>query len=151
MYKLGEIKAMALVKMGIHDTQKISMGDIEGLEQDNTYAPYLNAMLRSIERCIDRFYVKRAIPVRPLRLSYNPGPATKMTEFFDADENGSKDYVTDDLLRLIPLYIVGDVFSLDEPDYAVSCRNEFESALEEYALRIEHEGAEQVQIIYGVD
>jgi hypothetical protein len=40
--------------------------------------------------------------------------------------------VTPSLANLIPLYIVGDIFALDEPSVAQNKRNEFEDALASY-------------------
>lgn len=139
--KLGEVKAEALMKMGINNVMNISYGDIEGLKENPTYSTYLHAMVGSINRCMDRFYVKRAITVKPTTAVLSESnEATEMSEFG----------VNDTLARLIPLYIVGDVFAIDEPSIAANNRNEFESALEEYVLRMEHENEHELEVIYGV-
>lgn len=139
--KIGEIKAEALMLMGINNNANISWTDIEGYKEDPTYNTYVHAMVGAINRCLLRFYIVGAIEAKPLSVSAETGEITEITEF-------SED-VDDILANMIPLYVVGDVFALDEPSVAQNKRNEFEELLAEYIIKRAYPRQDQVDIVYG--
>ena len=139
--KIGEIKAEALMIMGINNNANISWTDIESYKEDPTYNTYVHAMVGAINRCLLRFYIVGAIEAKPLSVSTETGEITEITEF-------SED-VDDILANMIPLYVVGDVFALDEPSVAQNKRNEFEELLAEYIIKRAYPLQDQVDIVYG--
>lgn len=121
---IGELKAQALMLMGINNALKISSGDIDGLKDDPTYGTYVNGMNGAINRCLSRMYMVDALTVEPTMLT-NDSDEGDLISVYAED-------VTPSLANLIPLYIVGDIFALDEPSVAQNKRNEFEDALASY-------------------
>ncbi len=134
---LGDIKAEALKIMGLPGAMNVSYLDVGPLKNDPTYALYLYAMPGAINRAIDRFVVKEVI-VRPKEYVTINTPETK-----DFNELG----IDDMLCRMLPYFIVGEIYSNDEPVIAANNRNTFEGLLEEYAEHI-RERQEQVEVIY---
>ena len=132
---IGELKAQALMLMGINNAFNISSGDIEGLKDNPTYGAYIYGMNGAINRCLGRMYMVGALSDEPEFL----------TE--DAEESHSISVyaknITAPLASLIPLYIVSDVFALDEPSFAQNKRNEFEQAL---AYNSKNTG--EIQLVY---
>lgn len=118
---IGELKAQALMLMGINNALKISSGDIDGLKDDPTYGTYVNGMNGAINRCLSRMYMVDALTEEPTMLTRDSDESDLVSEY-------AKD-ITPSLANLIPLYIVGDIFALDEPSVAQNKRNEFEDAL----------------------
>lgn len=136
--KLGDIKAEALKIIGVNQQMDITYLDIPTLKTDPTYATYLFSMNGAINRALDRFFVTGA-----MNSSTSIGSETmEDTEMSDIGVN-------DVLARMIPLYVVGDVFATEEPSFAAEKRNEFESALEEY-LYAQRFQQEQVEIVHEV-
>lgn len=132
---LGDVKAEALKIMGLPGTMNVSYLDVGVLKSDPTYAPYLNAMPGVINRAIDRFVVKEMIPPPKERIASST-PETK-----DLNDLG----IDDILARIIPYFIVGEVYTSEEPTIAANNRNIFESLTEEYeGMRRQ----EQVETIY---
>ena len=121
---IGELKAQALMLMGINNALKISSGDIDGLKDDPTYGTYVNGMNGAINRCLSRMYMVDALTVEPTMLT-NDSDESDLISVYAED-------LTPSLANLIPLYIVGDIFALDEPSVAQNKRNEFEDALASY-------------------
>jgi hypothetical protein len=139
---LGEIKAQALMLMGVNNSLNISAGDIDGYKEDPSYGTYINAMNGSINRCLKRLYIVGAVGEEPKSVKNEDAESTKMTEFAND--------ITDTLAELIPLYVVGDVFAMEEPSVAENRRNEFEMLLEEYVNKRTFPAQDKVEIIYGV-
>lgn len=137
---LGDVKAEALKIMNINTFMNISYLDIDGLKEDSTYSGYLYAMNGAINRAMDRFYIREAIsePVPELKASTD--------ETMDLNTIG----VNDVLARMLPSFIVGDVFAMDEPEVAAYHRNLFEAALEEY-LGAQRFQQTEVERVYEVD
>jgi hypothetical protein len=139
---LGEIKAQALMLMGVNNSLNISWGDIDTYKDDPSYATYIHAMNGAINRCMKRMYIAGALSLEPLNVEQDSDEATEMTEF-------AKD-MTNTLADMIPLYVVGDVFAMEEPSVAENRRNEFEMLLEEYVNKRTFPAQDKVEIIYGV-
>ena len=114
---LGEIKAEALTLMGIN-TLNASYPDIDNLKSHPTYSGYLYAMVGAINRALDRFVTVGAIDDGE-RITHKTS---------ETNELG----IDDALARIIPYYIVGEVFAIDEPNVSANCRSMFEQLLEEY-------------------
>lgn len=121
---IGELKAQALMLMGINNALKISSGDIDGLKDDPTYGTYVNGMNGAINRCLSRMYMVDALAEEPTMLTNDSDESDLISKYAED--------VTPSLVNLIPLYIVGDIFALDEPSVAQNKRNEFEDALASY-------------------
>lgn len=136
--KLGDIKAEALKIIGINQQMDITYLDVLNLKLDPTYATYLFSMVGAINRALDRLYVKEAID-EPVSVTVETMEDTEMSDLG----------VNDVLARMIPLYVVGDVFATEEPSFAAEKRNEFESALEEY-LHAQRFQQERVEIVHEV-
>lgn len=114
---LGDIKAEALTLMGIN-TLNASYPDIDALKTNPTYQGFLFSMVGAINRALDRFLIVGAIDHAPV---------------IDHQTLESEDIAIDSALaRIIPYYIVGEIYALDEPNIAANCRNIFEQSLEEY-------------------
>ena len=139
--KLGEIKAEALMLMGVNSNGTISWTDVVSYKDDPTYSTYISAMVGAINRCLSRFYVVGAIDTKPLQVSETTDESTEITAFAEG--------IDDILANMIPLYVVGDVFALDEESLAQEKRNEFEESLAEYMLKRAYLPQDQVDIIYG--
>lgn len=135
--KLGEIKAQAMMLMGIGGGVPISYGDIDGYKQDPSYAPYIHAMNGAVNRCLSRLYVVGAIQEEHSPVDVGTDEGYEMS-------------VPERLAQLIPLYVVGDVFALEEPSVAQNKRNEFESSLEDYMNKCAFQKQNAVEIVYGV-
>lgn len=140
--KLGEIKAQALMLMGVNNSLNISAGDIVTYKDDPSYGTYINAMNGSITRCLKRLYIAGAVSEEPKSVTNYDEETTEMTEYASD--------ITDTLAELIPLYVVGDVFAMEEPSVAENRRNEFEALLEEYLNKRAFPTQDKVEIIYGV-
>ena len=138
---LGEVKAEALKIMNINSFMNISYLDIDGLKEDGTYAGYLYAMNGALNRAFDRFYIKEAI-AEPIASAVT----VETPETLDLNELG----INDVLARMLPSYLVSEVFAMDEPEVAAYHRNIFESSLEEY-LGSQRFQQTQVETVYGVD
>ena len=136
---LGDVKAEALKIMKINTFMNISYLDIDGLKGDSTYTGYLYAMNGAINRAFDRFYIKEAIDAPVAAVTVDT------PETLDLQDVG----INDVLARMIPLFIVGDVFAMDEPEIAAQQRNLFETSLEEY-LGPQRFQQTQVETIYEV-
>lgn len=141
--KIGEIKAEALMLMGVNSNTNISWTDIEGYKDEPSYSSYIYAMVGAINRCLSRFYIVGAIDVKPLPIDANTEEYAEITAFAEG--------VDDVLANMIPLYVVGDVFALDEPSVAQNKRSEFEGMLEEYMGKRAYTTQDKVDIIYGDD
>lgn len=140
--RLGEIKAQALMLMGVNNNLDITWSDIEGYKDDPSYATYIFAMNGSINRCLRRLYVAGAVKESPTSISPTDEEATEITAFASD--------INDTLAEIIPLYVVGDVFAMEEPSVAENRRNEFEALLEEYLNKVAFSAQDKVDIIYGV-
>jgi hypothetical protein len=139
---LGEIKAQALMLMGVNNSLNISAGDIVTYKDDPSYGTYINAMNGSITRCLKRLHIAGAVDKEPKSVPKEAEETTEMTEYASD--------ITDTLAELIPLYVVGDVFAMEEPSVAENRRNEFEMLLEEYVNKRTFPAQDKVEIIYGV-
>ena len=137
---LGEIKAEALKLMQVNQNQNISYLDITTLKQDPSIAAFIYAMPNAINRAFDRLYVLEAIDEQVEEVT-NDTP-----DSYNLQELG----VPSILLRMIPLFVVGDVYAIDEPSLAANCRNQFELSVEEY-MRMQRRQQTHVEIVYGVD
>lgn len=138
---LGDVKAESLKIMNINSFMNISYLDIDGLKEDGTYAGYLYAMNGAINRAFDRFYIKEAI-AEPIASAVT----VETPETLDLNDVG----INDVLARMLPSFIVGDVFAMDEPEVAAYHRNLFEASVDEY-LQAQRNQQTQVETIYGVD
>lgn len=145
MITIGELKAQALMLMGINNALNISSGDIEGLKDDPTYGTYIHGMNGAINRCLSRMYTVGALEQEPALVT-NLANETDTIVAFAPD-------ITKTLANLIPLYIVGDVFALDEPSVAQNMRNEFEQALNDYVIKRlnNNVNSSEIQIVYECD
>ena len=121
MITIGELKAQALLLMGVNNARGISGGEIDALKDDPTYGTYIFGMNGAINRCLSRMYMVGALSEPPIQVENGADETSDVTEY-------AKD-ITLPLANLIPLYIVGDVFALDEPSVAQNRRNEFEDSL----------------------
>lgn len=138
--RLGEIKAQALMLMGIGGSVNITYLDIDAYKNDPSYAPYIHAMNGSINRCFTRLYTVGAVDeeIKPLSVDN-----MNVEEYMEVD-------IPESLAQLVPLYVVGDVFAMEEPNVAQNKRNEFEESLEEYLNKRTFPQNGEVEIIYGV-
>lgn len=139
--KLGEIKAQALMLMGVNNSLNITWSDIDTYKDDPSYSTYIHAMNGAINRCLKRLYVVGALEAEPLSVQSDSAESTEMTEFASS--------ITETLTDMIPLYVVGDVFAMEEPSVSQNRRNEFETLLEEYLNKMIPAQSE-VEIVYGV-
>lgn len=140
--RLGEIKAQALMLMGVNNGLNISWSDIDTYKDDSSYATYIHAMNGAINRCMNRMYIAGALSASPSNVMSTSLEMTSMTEF-------SSD-MTDTLAGMIPLYVVGDVFAMEEPSVAQNMRNEFEQLLDEYVKYRAFPAQESIEIVYEV-
>lgn len=136
---LGDIKAEALKIMNVNTFMNISYMDIDGLKADSTYSGYLYAMIGAINRAFDRFYIKEAVEEPIQAISVETPEETDMRTYG----------LNDVLARMIPLFIVGDIFAMEEPGISANNRNLFEASLEEY-LDAKRTRQTQVESIYRV-
>lgn len=134
---LGEIKAQALMLMGIGGALNITWSDINSYKNDTSYAPYIHAMNGAINRCFSRLYTVGAVDEEI------PSVSADTVEYTEIP-------IHDSLAQLIPLYVVGDVFAMEEPSVAQNKRNEFEALLEDYLKKRAFPTNDTVEIIYGV-
>jgi hypothetical protein len=136
--KLGEIKAEALMLMGVNNSLNISWSDIQTYKEDPTYGTYIYGMTGAINRCLSRMYVLGALQSKPAIITNT------------MDESAEIE-IEDVLAQMVPLYVVGEVFALDEPSVAQNKRNEFEQALEEYIQKQAYADVQndKVEIVYG--
>ena len=137
---LGEIKAEALKLMQVNQTQNISYLNIDSLKQDSSLSAFIYAMPGAINRAFDRLYVLEAIQQEPISIT------VETPETYDLSETG----IPNILLRMLPFFIVGEIFSSDEADIAANYRNQFEAGVEEY-LKMQRLQQTEVEIVYGVD
>ena len=121
MITIGELKAQALLLMGVNNARGVSGGDINALKYDPTYGTYIFGMNGAINRCLSRMYMVGALNEQPIQVDNGADEMSDVTEYAPD--------ITLPLANLIPLYIVGDVFALDEPSVAQNKRNEFEDSL----------------------
>ena len=137
---IGEIKAEALMIMGVNNGNNIDWSDIQGLKNNPTYSTYIFAMNGAINRCLKRLYTAGALEREPSKIlpSY---PESDALESFASDISAT-------LADMIPLYVVGDVFALDEPDVAQNKRNEFEALLEEYMNKRAFVEQTEIDVMY---
>ena len=135
---VGEIKAEALKLMVANDELNITTLDITAYKNNPAYSSYLYAMVGAINRAFDRLYILGAVDeeIAPITV-YTP-------ESTDLSETRK---VSGILLRLIPLYVVGDVYAMDEPEIAANMRNQFETNVEEY-LKIPSKQQQSVNVVY---
>jgi hypothetical protein len=139
---LGEVKAEALKIMNINTSMDISYLSISALKSDPTCAGYLYSMTGAINRAFDRLYIKEAVDEPITAISSTTQEKT------DLETYG----VNDVLARMVPMFIVGEIFAIEEPEVAANNRNMFESTLEEYVRRKHlQETQGQVETIYRVD
>jgi hypothetical protein len=124
---IGALKAEALKMMGINNALDISGEEIKVLKDDPTYGTYIYGMNGAINRCLGRMYTVGALDTQPTQVTNNANETDDIA-LFATD-------ITLTLASLIPLYIVGDVFALDEPSVAQNRRNEFEQALDDYVIK----------------
>lgn len=119
--RVGDIKAEALKMTGVNGGMNITYLDINGLQNDETYAAYLILMDGAINRAVDRF-VSRGV-LKAEEAVYVDGTTQP------ADEMA----IPDNLARIIPYYVKGEVMANDEPDSAAYAMSMFESLLETIA------------------
>lgn len=136
---LGDVKAEALKLMGLNNELNITYLNISGYKADPTYASYLHSMVGAINRAFDRLYILGAIDSSVEINDTTP-------ETFDLTEIG----INNVFARMLPLFIVGDVFAIEEPNFAASQRNQFETMVEEYMNAPQFQ-QDSVDIVYGVD
>lgn len=137
---LGDIKAEALKLMQVNQNENISYLDLDSLKRDSSVAAFIFAMPGAINRAFDRLYVLEAMEENI------PQITNKTPETYDLSEIG----VPSILLRMIPFFVVGEIYATDEPALASSCRNQFEASVEEF-MRMQKRQQTQVEIVYGVD
>ena len=145
---IGELKAQALKLMGINNAMNISDAEISGLLNNPTYSTYLYAMNSAINRCLGRMYTVGALEEEPAEIrgeNITVGGVV-LTENVQPISAYAED-ITLTLANLIPLYIVGDVFALDEPSVAQNRRNEFEQALEDYVNK-RMQNTSEITLVY---
>ena len=135
--KVGEIKAEALMLMGVNTNENISYTDIESYKDDPNYATYLYAMVGAINRCLTKLYISGAVEEPIQHIAVDTPEDTEIA-------------VNDIVASLIPLYVVGDVYATDEPSIAASKRNEFEQVLEQYVQSKAYTQSTAVEVIYEV-
>jgi hypothetical protein len=135
---LGEIKAEALKIMVANAELDITGLDITAYKNNPAYASYVYAMTGAINRAFDRLYIMGALKEEVFVTVYTP----ETTDLHI--EKG----VPNILLRMIPLFVVGDIYATDEPNMAASCRNQFEENVEEY-LKMQNQQQEIVEVVYG--
>ena len=140
--KLGEIKAQALMLMGVNNSLNITWSDIDSYKDDPSYSTYIHAMNGAINRCLKRLYVVDVLELEPLSVQSGSAESTEMTEFASD--------ITETLSNMIPLYVVGDVFAMEEPSVAETKRNEFEALLEDYLNKRAFPAQDNVEIVYEV-
>ena len=138
---LGKIKAEALRIMVANAELDVSELDIASYKQNPAYASYIFAMTGAINRAFDRLYILGAVDKEILPVSVYTSET--------ADLSATRD-VPNILLRLIPLFVVGDVYATDEPNMAASCRNQFEANVEEYVKMRKHTPQTSVDVVYEV-
>lgn len=140
--KIGEIKAQALMLMGVNNSLNITWAEIDSYKEDPTYATYIYAMGGAISRCLKRLYTAGALNEQPTSILSSEDETQEITAFAPD--------ITDTLADMIPLYVVGDVYAVEEPSVAQNKRNEFEALLEEYLNRRAFPAQDKVDIVYGV-
>lgn len=135
---VGGIKAEALKLMVANETLDITDIDITVYKQNPAYASYIYAMTGAINRAFDRLYILGAVDeeIAPITV-YTP----ETTDLIETRK------VSGILLRLIPLFVVGDVYAMDEPAVAANMRNQFEVSVEEY-LKIQSRQQQIVDVVY---
>ena len=139
---IGEIKAEVLKLMNINEALNLSALDVGTLYDDPTYAGYLYSMPPAINRALDRFYLTEAYEGTE-RISTDTSDETDI-ESLEGD-------LSPELVRLIPLYVVSEVFSAEEPSYSAEKRNEFEILLEGYLKSSRYsERQTQVEVVEKV-
>lgn len=139
---IGELKAQAIKLMGINNAMDIEGVEIDSYKTDPTYGTYIYAMNGAINRCLSRMYMVGAIGQEPARVLNTSSETSDLVEYAPD--------ITVTLANLIPLYIVGDVFALDEPSVAQNRRNEFEQALEDYVnKRMQNTG--EIELVYACE
>ena len=128
--------------MGVNNAMNISEGDIDSLKNDPTYGTYIYAMTGAINRCLGRMYTVGALGKEPTQTRINTNELNDISLLAED--------ITLTLANLIPLYIVGDVFALDEPSVAQNKRNEFEQALDEYVVKKAYNNANtsEMELVY---
>lgn len=135
---VGGIKAEALKLMVANETLDITDIDITVYKQNPAYASYIYAMTGAINRAFDRLYILGAVEEEILPITvYTP----ETTDLIETRK------VSGILLRLIPLFVVGDVYAMDEPAVAANMRNQFEVSVEEY-LKIQQRQQQSVDVVY---
>lgn len=138
---LGEIKAEALKIMVANAELDITSLDLTAYKNNPAYASYIFAMTGAVNRAFDRLYILGAVDeeIMPVTV-YTP-------ESTDLHETKG---VPNILLRMIPLFVVGDVYATDEPNMAANCRNQFEANVEEYVKMRKHAPQNSVEVVYEV-
>ena len=122
--KVGDIKAEALKMTGVNGGMNITYLDINGLMNDETYAAYLINMDSAMNRAMDRFVSRGVLKADEAQyVDATTPPATELT-------------ISDNLARIMPYYVKGEVFANDEPDSAAYAMTTFESLLETIAANI---------------
>ena len=141
---LGEIKAEALKIMVANAELDINDITIAAYKSNPAYSSYVYAMTGAINRAFDRLYIMGAIDQETF--------ITTMThETTDLSVTaGDRVGVPNILLRMIPLFVVGDVYATDEPNMATSCRNQFEANVEEYVKLRKNAPQDSVAVVYEV-
>ena len=149
---IGDLKAQAIKLMGINNAMDITGDEVSGYKNDPTYGTYLHSMNGAINRCLGRMYVVGALEEEPKQV-YPIATPIQGGGVITEDSQGIAWYaegITFTLANLIPLYIVGDVFALDEPSVAQNRRNEFEQALEDYVnKRMQNTG--EIELVYACE
>lgn len=138
---LGEIKAEALKIMVANNELNISSLDVTAYKNNPAYASYIFAMTGAVNRAFDRLYILGAVDEEIMPVTVDTPEST------DLHETKS---VPNILLRMIPLFVVGDVYATDEPNMAASCRNQFEANVEEYVRMRKHAPQNSVEVVYEV-
>ena len=123
--RVGDIKAEALKMTGVNGGMDITYLDINGLQDDETYAAYLILMNGAINRAIDRFVSRGVLKAEDaVYVDSTTQPADEMD-------------IPDNLARIIPYYVKSEVIANDEPDSAAYAMSMFESLLETIAENLQ--------------
>ncbi len=138
---LGKIKAEALRIMVANAELDVNELDIASYKQNPAYASYIFAMTGAINRAFDRLYILGAVDEEIIPVSVYTSEI--------ADLSATRG-VPNILLRMIPLFVVGDVYATDEPNMAANCRNQFEANVEEYIRMRKHAPQNSVEVVYEV-
>ena len=142
---LGEIKVEALKIMTANAELNITEADLPSYKKDPAYAGYIYAMTGAVNRAFDRLYILGAVDEEIMPVTVYTSEATSL-------DQGTEERIAVPgiLLRMIPLFVVGDIYATDEPNMAANCRNQFEANVEEYIRMRKHAPQNSVEVVYEV-